>query len=507
MTQTTESTHDVKIEDISPTLKRLTITIPAEAIDEKIEDSMTALASETAFPGFRKGRAPKKLLERRFGDAVKDETKNQLIADAYSSAVQEHAINAIGDPEPAEGYDIDKLEVERGKPLTFAVEIEVAPEFELPNLEAIEVKKPQLEIDDEKIDEEVRAQQLRHGTPEEKKSDFEHDDRLVCSAVATKKGDDEPFFRTDETLVIHPGDEAGQVLGLVIDDLGDLLKGKKVGDDVTIETTGPEAHEREDIRGAEITIELHIKQAFRIEPASVETVLEHYGMESEDLLREQIRMALEQRRDQEVADAMRQQVNEYLVDTIDFQLPEKMSAAQVSRSLERARMDMLQRGMSEEEVEQRLAEMRSTSEEDTRRQLKLMFLLHKLADELEIQVSEEEINGRITQLASRHGVRPEQLRQNLAQRNALTQVAMQIREQKASDRVVAQAKVEDIPVEQWQEMVQQKQKKRATQRGSSSATGSKKKTTRKKSSSSSSKKSSSKKSSSKKTSKKTTKKS
>lgn len=508
MTQTTAPTNEVKIEELGPTLRRLTITVPAETINEKIEDSMAALATETALPGFRKGRAPKKLLERRFGEAVRSETKNQLLADAYSQAVEEHDIKAIGEPEPAEGFDIEKLEVERGKPLTFTVDVEVAPEFDLPDLDGIEVKRPDIEITDEMIEQEIETQCLRHGTPQEKKGDFGAGDRLVCSATATKKGEDEPFFRTDETLVVVPGsddDGRGQVLGLMIDNLATLLKGGKVGDDVTIETTGPDAHEREDIRGADITITLHIKQAFHVEPAELQTILDYYGMESEELLREQIRMALEQRRDQEIAEAMRQQVYDHLLETVDFALPEKMSQNQVVRSLERSRLDMLQRGMTEEQVEQQLAEMRSASEAETRQRLKLMFILNKLADDFEVQVSEQEVNGRIAQMAGRHGVRPEQLRQNLAQRGALGQVAMQVREQKAADRVVAQARVEDVSRDEWQKIAEQKAKKRGgASAGSSSSRTTKKKTTRKKTSASSSRKTTKKKTSS---SRKTTKKS
>ncbi len=477
MSQMTTSS-EVKIDDVGPTKKRLTITVPAETINEKLGTQMAALATETSLPGFRKGRAPKKLLERRFGSAVRSETKTQLIADAYAKAVEEHNVKAIGEPEPAEFFDIEKLEVETGKPLTFAVEIEVAPEVDLPNIEGIEIKKPVLEITDEMIEKEMLAQRLRAGTPHEIKEKFEDGDRLVGSAIVTKDGEDEPFFRTDETYIVHPGAEnegRGQVLGVLIDDLADTLTAAKVGDTLSFKTKGPEAHEREDLRGADITIDFRVKTAIRIKPAEMQSVLEEYGIDSDDILREQIKLALEQRRDQEVADAMRTQIQDYLVDSTDFALPERLSEAQAARSLEQARLNMLQRGVTEEQVEQRLAEMRSASEAESQRNLKLFFILHKLAEQFEIQVTEQEINGRIAMMAAGYGMRPEQLRNDLAKRGALTNVAMQIREQKAADRIVAQAKVDDISVDAWQEM----QLERRAARGGGAKTTTKKTTTKK----------------------------
>lgn len=459
MTQMTAS-NTVKIDNLGPTRKRLTITVPADAINDKLGTSMAALASDTVLPGFRKGRAPKQLLERRFGEAVRNETKNQLIAQAYAAAIDEHKLKAIGEPEPAEGFDLETVEVKPGKPLVFAVDIEVAPEVKLPSLDGIELKKPMLEVTTEMIDEELNNQRIRLGTPNEMKAKFEKGDRLLCSATATKKGEAESFFRTDSTIVVHPGDAEGgrgQVLGLLIDGLAGMMKGKEVGDTITIQAKGPEAHEREDVRNADITIDLIIKQAARIEPAEIQTVLSEYGIETEELLREQIKLAIEQRRDLETADALRTQVYDYLIDATELDLPEKLSEAQVQRSLETARLNLLERGVQEDDVETRLAELRGASEYETKRRLKLFFILHALAEQFEIKVSEQEINGRLAQMAAGYGMRPEQLKNDLIQRGALVNVAMQIREQKAADRVVAQSKVNEISVKQWQEMVANRQ--------------------------------------------------
>jgi len=469
-------TNDVQVEDLGPTKKRLTITIPAEAINEKIDDSIATLAAETTLPGFRKGRAPRQLLERRFGDAVRGETKNQLIADAYATAIDEHEIKPIGDPEPAGDTDLEELDIEHGKPLTFAVEVEVMPEFDLPELEGIEIKKPTMEITDEMINTELERQQIRGGDMKEIAGPFEAGDRIVGTATATKKGENEPFFTHDQVVIAFPDDDSdgeGQVLGLLIEGLDKLLKGKVVGDEFDIETTGPENHEREDIRGADITIHYTITDGYRVTPATVEQLVELFNLGSEDILREQVRLALEQRRDIEVAEAMRSQVYEYLNERVDFELPERLSESQVTRAIERSRMEMLYRGMTEDEVEHRLAEMRSETAERAQSRLKMMMVMNRLAEHYEVEVNEQEVNGRVAQIAMERGERPEKLRNALVQNGQIQQIAGQIREEKAADRVVTHAKVTEVTVDEWSEIIE------ANDEGSSKKKSTKKKTTKK----------------------------
>ncbi len=447
---TTEVVPDVTVEDIGPAKKRLTITIPPEMISEKLEDSVGTMAANTALPGFRRGKAPKKLLERRFGAAVRKETKNQLLAEAYAKAIEDKSIRAVGDPEPV--TPADELELEDGKPLTFIVEIEVAPEFELPNLDGIEIKRPTFETTDEDIETELTRQRTVMGTSVKIDEAFIANDLIGGQVTLTKEGVAEPLINDEYTVVAVPAEDdggRGPIFGLMIDGLADLFKGKRLGDTLRVQTTGPEAHEREEVRGAKLTIDLRITAAERTNPAAIEQVVEAYAAGSEQNLREQIRLALQRRNEQDVASAMRQQVYDYLVDAVEFDLPEKLSAAQAARNVEQQRIELLDRGLMPAQVESRLAEIRADSEELTRNRLKLLFILHRLAEHFNVDVSEQEVNGRIASIAAHRGLRPDQVRAELTQTGRLSEVAQVIRQHKAADRVVAHATVIDIPAADW----------------------------------------------------------
>jgi trigger factor len=458
----TAPVNQTKVEDVGPARKRLTITIPAEAIDEKLSTSIATLASETAVPGFRKGKVPEKLIERRFGTSVRSETKNQLIASAYAEAIEQHKLKPVGEPEPV--GDMSKIELEQGKPLTFAVEVEVTPEFELPALDGIEINKPMLMIGEDMVENELKRQQLMVGEANKVEGEAEPDDRLIGYATVTRNDEAEPFFRQDNVVIVHPGKAdggKGQALGLLIPDLYERLKGAKIGDTITIETTGPEGHEREDIRGAKIHITFEVRDIQRITPAEPAAVAARYGLPDEPMLREQIKLALEHRRDEEQASAMREQAIEQLAEKVNFVVPEKLSAQQATRNLEAYRLEMLSQGKTPEEVEERLAEVRSESEEATRERLKRFFLLHRLGEHFKIEVSEQEVNGRIAAIAAQRGLRPEKVRTELAQSGRLSEVARMVRDQKACDRLVQQAKKTEVSADEWNKIFIEKQKREA----------------------------------------------
>lgn len=450
----------VVVEHVGPARKRLRITIPAKVVDERIAEAYASARGEVQIPGFRRGTAPIALIEKRFGEAIIDDLRRRLLTDAYSKALEEHKLQPVAEPEMDE--KAAELEVRRGKDIAVTMDVEVIPDITLPKLEDVEVRRPVAAVEDAYVDEEIRRLGFRFGTPSRIEGPFEKLDRMVGKATVRVKGSkSDPYFEAPECLVVVPDadDEGkGQVLGLMFEDLGKKLEGGKVGDTVVLRTTGPEAHEREDLRGAEITVEFVPQQAERIAPAGAESVAQTLGLGTVDNLREQVRLSLESRRDQEQRAAMREQAAEWLLEKVSFDLPERMSGAQVARNVEMQRMQLLQQGLEEAQVERRLAEIRGASEEDTRKRLRTFFLLAKLAQDLGVEVGEAEINASIVQMARGRGVRPDQVRSELQQSGRLNEMALSIREAKVLDRVLAKAKVTDVPAEEWNKTVAERQK-------------------------------------------------
>ena len=495
----------VDITDHGPCSKSLTITIPADTVDERLEVSLGTVAAEANLPGFRKGKIPRRIVERRFGDAIRQEAQGQLMSDAYTKAVESNELQIIGEP-TFEQTD-EPIRMESGKELTFTVQVEVVPKFELPDLEGVPVVKPIMEIGDEHVNSELERTRYRLGTPEKIQGPFEHLDRMLGHVEIRLNGSDEIFFENDQAVSVVPGkdDEGrGQFLGLMIEGLDKILMGHKVGETLEFETTGPESHEREELRNAKIAIKYDVQDAERVTPLELSDLVTRLGLDSEEGLREQVRMSLEHRRDGEQRSAEREQVYEWLLDQIQFESPPKMAEAQVARFIESQRMELASRGMEDDEIETQLAKIRDAGEETTRNRIRLHFILARISSHFEISVNEQEINGRIAEIAMSQGMRPDQVRAELAKNNRINEIANQIREHKAADRIVDTAKVTEMPAEEWNKLVDEKAAAKSGSGKSAAKKTSSKKSTSKKSSAkkSSTKKASTKKSSSKKTSSK-----
>ena len=437
---TTEGGSDVKIEDVGPSRKRLTITIPAERVAEQMELSIETIAAEADIPGFRKGRVPRQVVEKRFGRMIRSEAKNQLVSSAYSEAVEQHGLRVLGEPENAEG--LEELALEPGSSITFSLEVEVAPEFELPDLDGIEVKKPSADVSDEMVNEQV--EQLRQN-----EGDLEPQEQAAAGDFCIGKGsivDEEGAERLtlDGAVIQIPkkgSDGKGAVLGVLVEDFAKQVGTPKAGDTVNIKTIGPENHENPELRGKKLTVSFEITQIQRITPASLEDLVARYGLTDEQQLRETITLQLNQRAVINQQAAMREQIAVHLLDHVEMDLPEKLTQGQAERNMQRQRMEMMYRGVDPMLIEQRMAELRAKSQESARRELKLFFILARVAEQFGVQVNEEEVRGRIAQIAAERNMRPQDLLEQLMQQNQIPHVAQQIREHKAIDEVLTRAKV------------------------------------------------------------------
>ena len=451
----------VEIEETGPCSRSLTITIPASAVDDQLEMELGNLVNEAAIPGFRKGRVPRAILEKRFGENIRVETRGRLVSNAFQDAIKTNELDMIGDPDFGDPESIPSLE--SGKDFVFTVAIEVVPDFELPDLDGVPVTKPIMEVTDEMIDAEVVRNSYRFGTPARITGPFEPLDRMVGKVVVRVDGMDEPFFEHEKAVAVVPAEEdegKGQFLGLLVEDLGTHLGGRNVGDVIEFETVGPDSFEREEVRGKKIAIRFEVEDAERVAPLEAAELVERFGLDDETGLREQLKMALENRRDAEQRSAEREQVYEWLLDNIAFEVPPKISEAQAANLVEQQRVDLLGRGLDENEVEMKLAELRSESERYSSDRLRLMFIMAKVAKHFEVEVGEAEINGRIAEIAAAQRVRPDEVRTELSRTGRIREVAMSIQQAKAADRVVDTAKVTEMPAEDWNKEVEKRVEER-----------------------------------------------
>ncbi len=426
------------VEDAGAARKRIKLDIPAERIAGKLKDAFGELQHDAVLPGFRRGRAPKRLIEKRFGGDIRNTVKQQLVAEAYQKAVEENKLDAIGEPE----IDLSKIELPDNASLQVTVEVEVSPEFELPSIEKIVVKKPKLEASDERLNLAIENLRKYFGNWHEKTTEPASEEDTVTADVK--------ITQEDGTVVLdqpHVGFavKAGNIAGIKFDDLGEKLKGSTIGSTVTLEGTLPEEHHEPALRGKKVTIALAIKG---IKHQHLPEVNQEFatmlGFDTVDALKEDLKERLVTQLEQETKGAMAQQVYRYLLANTNLDLPAKLSQRQMANVLRRRATEMMQKGMPEAEIVHQIDQLRISSAQQAAVDLRLFFILGKLADQFGIEVSEGEVNSRIASIAAQYGRRPEKLKSQMSASGQMEQMYLQIRDGKVVDKLVEMGEVTEV---------------------------------------------------------------
>ncbi len=432
--------YAIKVEDAGPATKKVSVEIPQDRIKAKMAEQYKEVRSQAAIPGFRVGKAPQKLIEKKFAGEIKDQVKRSLISESYEQAVEKNKLQILGEPE---FENPEAIELKDEGPFSYSFSVEVQPEINLPSLTGIKVKKPKIEIKDENVDQAMTNLREQQGTLVPVEDRGAQAKEFLTADVHVKIGDEIIEHGHDAQIVVRPG----RIAGINVEDLDKKLEGIKGGETKTFTVTVPDTHPNEKIKGKEVSIEVKAKDIKRLEPAEVNAdFLEGLGFADEKELREALREQMVERITFDVQQTQRQQVNDYLVANTTFDLPAKLSDKQADRVVQRRAIDLMQRGMPREQIEANIEALRGGAKEEGARELKLFFILQKIATDQQTDVDEAELNGRVAMLAAQRGDRPEKMKQQMSKDGSLANLYVTMREQKAVDKILESAEVEEVEV-------------------------------------------------------------
>jgi len=439
--QEQEFQYSIKVEDAGPATKKVTVEIPRERIEQKLVEQFKELRQQASIPGFRTGHAPQKLIEKRFSNDVKEQVRRSLISESYGQAVEKNNLQVIGEPE----FDNpDAIQLPETGALSYAFQVEVQPAIVLPDLTGMKVKRPKVNVTEENVDQAMQNLREQQGTlvPVEDRG-IEDKDHVIADLQ----------IKLDGNLIAHQNDaqivsRPGRINGIDVADLDKQLKGAKGGETRSFKVQVPETHPTEQIRGKEVEIEVAVKDIKKLELVEITPeFLDDLGFQNEKELRDALREQMVERITFDIQAAMREQVNQYLFEHTPIDLPTKLSDRQEQRVVNRRAVDLMMRGMPREQIEANLEKLRTGAKDEAIRELKLFFILEKIATDQGTDVSEAELNGRIAMLAIQKGQRPEKLKQAMSKDGTLSNMYVQMREQKAVDKLLETAQIEEIDLQ------------------------------------------------------------
>jgi len=440
--KTAVSKNVVTIEDAGPCKKKVSVEIPEETVKSATDEQYETLRKDAMVPGFRRGRAPRRLLEKRFGKDVSEQIKLKLLADASDAAMKDNKVDALREP----NIEFEKIKLPETGPLKFEFEVEVRPEFALPALESIPVNKTKLEVADEQISDEIEQLQEWSGVwvPREE-GKVEAEDQIIADAVLKVEGVEEE--EKLDNIEVYAREHAS--VGIVpVPKLDELLEGAKAGETRETVVEVPKTFFKEEYRGKKVTVRITVKDIKWLRQAELdEEFFKKYSVTNEGELRERVRDVLHSRLEQQAKDQMNEQIYKYMLDNAKFDLPLDVVADQAETLLQRQYVNMRMRGLTHEQISEQIEQLKAGSEQQAKEQVRLFFIMDKVAEKLGISVSEEELNGYIAQVAIQRRQRPERLREEMERDGSLGQFKLQVRENKCVAKMLESAKITEVEAE------------------------------------------------------------
>ena len=404
------------LESLSPTRVKLTVELPFDELQPSFDKAYASIAKQVSVPGFRKGKVPARVIEQRFGrGAVLEEAINDAVPKAYEDALREKEIVPVGRPE------VDVTEIEDGEKVTFTAEVDIRPEFELPDYKAITVEVDAAEASDADIDEHIDNLRTRFASLKDvDRACADGDVLLVDIAGSTDSGDDVDDL-SGSAMSYEMGTD-GMLPGF-----DDAVRGASAGETRTFPFTPSNG----DWAGVPLTVTATVTAVRERELPALDE--EFVTMASEfdtvDELREDARTRVGRLKRMEQGQQAREKVNEALMASVDIPVPEGVIAAEVDAYFE--------------DGHEASDEDRAEIEQQSREALKRQFILDRIAEVEEVSVGESELSNWLMQQAPRYGMAPDALAQALVESGQVSMALSDIRRSKALALVLENATVTD----------------------------------------------------------------
>lgn len=375
----------VTVEDISPIQKRLSVEIPADVVSREFDSAYNQLKKGANIKGFRKGKAPRSILERHYGTQVESEVREKLIKESLSDALKKANVDLVLDPQ----LDLTSP-LKASEAFSYSALMDLWPEFEVPKYKGLELEEPLAEVSEEEVQEQLEALLRHFATIEslEENRPIEKGDLAVIDYVG--KIDSEPVDGlSEENYYLEVG--AGYFNSVFEEQLIRMTKDSEK----SIEVSYPEDALNAKVAGRTVQFNVLLKDIKkRILPELNDDFAKKLGADIKTVeeLRDRLRKQLETDKQKAAKSSLRQQFLEQLRKQVDFPIPERLIDAKLTQMLDNVMGHLQERGMDLERAGMSEERLRAKMREDAVSQVKTEIILDKIAEEENITVDHDEVS-------------------------------------------------------------------------------------------------------------------
>lgn len=421
------------VDQLNDTRVKVTVEVPFSELGPELDKAYQALAQQINIPGFRRGKAPRQLIDARVGRGpVLEQVVNDMLPTRYGQAIEELDIKALGQP------NIDITKLEDGDVIEFVAEVDVRPEFDLPDFSDISVEVPALGSTEERIDHELKHLRERFGSLKTVDREAGDEDFITLNLSATVDGEEiEDAKVEDMSYRVGSGD--------LIEGLDDAVKGLKADESATF-TSKLVFGEYAD-KDAEVTVTVTAVKERELPELDDDFAQMASEFDTVEELRADLASGAEESAKAEQAASIREEVLKVALEKTQFPLPASVVDEQVNAQVQQL---MGQLG-GDEALFEKLLEAQGTSREEFNEQtrtsaeeaVRTQLFLDVLAEKEEPEVTQDELNDHIVFTARRYGVEPQQFLMQLQQSGQLLNLVSDVRRGKALANAICSVTVKD----------------------------------------------------------------
>ena len=419
----------VSVETIEGLERRLTITVPAETVNVEVKNRLRHIAKTQRINGFRPGKVPSSVIQKRYGKDVRQEVAGDLMQRNFVEAIVAEKINPAGRPQFIEKSSAESDSIE------FEATFEVYPEVALNGLDQISVERPIVEVTDKDLDEMFVTLQKQHQTWKENKRKSKKGDKLTIDFTGRIDGEEFEGGKAED-FELELG-ASRMIPGFETD-----IVGMKVGEEKTIKVTFPEDYHAENLKGKEAEFDIIVKKTEgSVLPEVDEEFAKLFGIEDGgvEALREEVRKNMTRELTQAVKAKVKEQVIEGLLSSNEVELPKALVAQEVDVLRQQA-MQRFQGQMDPKNMPELPAEMFT---EQAQRRVKIGLLLGEIIKINELKVDEAKVDELISSAASAYEDPQEVINYYKSNQELNQQMQNVALEEQAVEFLTEQAKVKD----------------------------------------------------------------
>ncbi|CAM2963118.1 trigger factor [Salinicoccus roseus] len=407
----------------------LTVTVPAKEVDGALNEAFKKVSKDVSIPGFRKGKVPRQMFEKRFGvESLYQDALDILLPKAYTEAVNEADINPVDQPE------VDIEQMEKGKDLIFTAKVIVEPEVKLGEYKGLEAEELDTEVTDEDVQKEIDNMLEAHA------------DMVVKEDGKVEEGDvvNLDFDGYVDGEQFEGGQAEGYELeigsGSFIPGFEEQVVGMGVEEEKDVNVTFPEEYHAEELAGKEATFKVKVNsmKSKEIPELDDELVKElDQDVETVDALKEKVEKDLKEAKENEADVTMKEQLIEQAADNAEIDVPEAMVKTETDRMLQEFEQRLSQQGINMEMYQQLSGQdedaLREQMKDDAQKRVRTNLVLKQIAVDEDIEVTEADMDKELEKMSEQFGIKVEDIKSTLGD---LSMLQDDLKVQKAIDVLV-----------------------------------------------------------------------